>query len=155
MNICIYLHLCIFYIYMYTYMYASNIHMYIYRYIHTCIYIYIYIYIYIHIYIANLTSSVHMYRQAMSHIWMRHQSWTLQLNQGRNIGKRNQVLVLNTSKVEHGDSRLELAQTHKYWHKTSSIRISILNLECNSISLSYFNLLGLFSTERGQRDPEK
>jgi len=33
-------------------------------------------------------------------------------------------------------------------------RCSLLHLECHSISISNLNLIGLFSTKRGERDPE-
>jgi len=41
--------------------------------------------------------------------------------------------------------------THKYVF-LDLVMYSLLHLECHLISISNLNLIGLFSTERGQRD---
>ena len=48
--------------------------------------------------------------------------------------------------TEHEEMRRE--------RRCQKVRDSLLHFECQCISISHFNLLGLFSTERGKRDLE-
>ena len=123
--------------YIYVYIYIC-IYMYIYVYIYICIYIYILIRIYMCIYIyVYLCIYICTYIYIYVYIYIIYICIYIHI-------------YIHIYKYIVSGCRIYLIRGQLYYFKSS-----LLHLECHLITISNFNLLGLFSTERGKRDLQK